>query len=61
MVWYRLLPDWRVVTLPVFVVLAFVAALGAGLWISALNVTYRDFRLYDSVHGSIWLVGMSRL
>ena len=44
MVWYGFLPDWRVVTLPLFTALAFGAAFGAGLWLSALNVEYRDFR-----------------
>jgi len=44
MVWYGYAPDWRVATLPLFVLIAFAAALGAGLWIGALNVRYRDFR-----------------
>ena len=44
MAWYRFVPDWRVVTLPLFVVLAFAAALGSGLFLAALNVEYRDFR-----------------
>jgi len=44
MVWYSYLPDWRVLTLPLFMVVAFGAAMGAGLWLSALNVEYRDFR-----------------
>jgi lipopolysaccharide transport system permease protein len=44
MVWFRFLPDWRLLTLPLFVALAFGAAFGAGLWLSALNVEYRDFR-----------------
>lgn len=44
MVWYGSLPDWRLVTLPVFILLAIGAALGAGLWLCALNVKYRDFR-----------------
>ena len=30
--------------LPLFVLLALAAALGAGLWLSALTVRYRDFR-----------------
>lgn len=38
------LPDWRVVTLPIFLFIAIVTAVGAGLWIAALNVKYRDFR-----------------
>jgi lipopolysaccharide transport system permease protein len=44
MLWYGVVPDWRILTLPAFVLLAIVAAMGAGLWIAALNVKYRDFR-----------------
>jgi len=44
MLWYRFLPDWRAFLLPAFLVLAFGAAFGAGLWLCALNVEYRDFR-----------------
>ncbi len=44
MVWYGFLPDWRILTLPGFTVLAFLAALGPGLYLTALNVKYRDFR-----------------
>lgn len=44
MVWYRFVPDWRILTLPFFITLAFAAAMGFGLWLTALNVKYRDFR-----------------
>lgn len=44
MLWYRYLPPVRIVLLPVFVVLALLAALGPGLLATALNVKYRDFR-----------------
>lgn len=44
MFWYGFTPDWKLITLPFFVLIVFAAALGAGLWISALNVKYRDFR-----------------
>lgn len=44
MLWYGFLPDWRILTLPLFILIAFAAAMGAGLWIAALNVKYRDFR-----------------
>ncbi len=44
MVSYQYLPDWRVLCLPFFLVVAFVTALAAGLWFAALNVRYRDFR-----------------
>jgi lipopolysaccharide transport system permease protein len=44
MAWYQYLPDIRMLLLPFFLVLAFLASFGAGLWLSALNVKYRDFR-----------------
>jgi len=44
MFWYGFAPDWRICTLPLFIFIAFAAAMGAGLWIAALNVKYRDFR-----------------
>jgi lipopolysaccharide transport system permease protein len=44
MIWYGFLPDWRIVTLPLFLALAFAASFGFGLWFAALNVKYRDFR-----------------
>ena len=44
MVWYRFVPDWRILALPLFVTLAFGTAIGVGLWLAALNVKYRDFR-----------------
>lgn len=44
MFWYGFMPDWRMLTLPLFIFIAFAAAMGAGLWIAALNVKYRDFR-----------------
>jgi lipopolysaccharide transport system permease protein len=44
MVWFQFLPDWRLFLLPAFVILAFGCAFGAGLWLCALNVKYRDFR-----------------
>jgi len=44
MLWYGFCPSWRIITLPFFIVFAFFTALGTGLWISALNVKYRDFR-----------------
>jgi lipopolysaccharide transport system permease protein len=42
--WYRFVPDWRMLVLPIFAVLAFLATVGPALWITALNVKYRDFR-----------------
>ena len=44
MFWYRFVPDWRVVTIPLFLILAILLTLGAGFLISSLNVKYRDFQ-----------------
>jgi lipopolysaccharide transport system permease protein len=44
LIWFRYLPDWRILALPLFTVLAFLAALGPGLFLAALTVKYRDFR-----------------
>ncbi len=41
---YHYTPSWRMVLLPLFVALAVLASLGPALFISALNVKYRDFR-----------------
>jgi lipopolysaccharide transport system permease protein len=44
MAWYDFWLSWRVLVLPLFILVTFVAAMGAGCWISAMNVKYRDFR-----------------
>lgn len=44
MAWYGFLPDWRIVTLPLFTVMAVAASMGPALWLTAMNVKYRDFR-----------------
>lgn len=44
MVYYRYVPGWNILLLPLFILLALLASLGPGLWITALNVKYRDFR-----------------
>uniref|UniRef100_B8HNB7 Transport permease protein n=1 Tax=Cyanothece sp. (strain PCC 7425 / ATCC 29141) TaxID=395961 RepID=B8HNB7_CYAP4 len=44
MVWFNFVPSWRIITLPLFVAIAFAASMGAGLWLATLNVKYRDFR-----------------
>jgi len=44
MAWYGFAPSPRILLLPLFVLFAFAASLGAGLWVAALNVKYRDFR-----------------
>jgi lipopolysaccharide transport system permease protein len=44
MLWYRFIPSWQILTLPFFVIMAFLASLGPGLWITSMNIKYRDFR-----------------
>lgn len=44
MVWFGFWPNWQIVFLPAFIVLAVLASIGPALWITALNVKYRDFR-----------------
>jgi lipopolysaccharide transport system permease protein len=44
MLWYEVMPSWRLLMLPLFTALAFLCAMGPGLLFTALNVKYRDFR-----------------
>ena len=44
MAWYGVAPNWQIVMLPIFVVLAVLTSLGPALIMTALNVKYRDFR-----------------
>lgn len=42
--WFHQWPDWHILLLPIFLLLASAIALGTGLWFAAWNVKYRDFR-----------------
>ncbi len=44
MIWYQFMPSWQILLLPAFAAVAFMASFGIGVWITALNVKYRDFR-----------------
>jgi len=44
MTYYQFAPGWNMLLLPLFILMALLASLGPGLWITALNVKYRDFR-----------------
>lgn len=44
MIYYMYAPSWNILLLPVFLVIAFLASMGLGLYLTALNVKYRDFR-----------------
>ena len=55
MVWYRVPPTIGVLWLPLFLLLAILAALGSGLWLAALNVEYRDVRYVVPFFVQLWL------
>ncbi|TME90445.1 MAG: hypothetical protein E6I34_13245, partial [Chloroflexi bacterium] len=55
MVWYGHPVGPQMLLLPVFVALAFVASLGVGLWLSALNVEFRDVRYVIPFLTQLWL------
>ena len=53
--WYGVLPGWELVLLPGFVAIAMVTALATGLWLTALNVRYRDIGLIGPFIVQIWM------
>lgn len=55
MAYYGIVPTLAIVTLPAFILLAIMTALGAGLWLSALNVKYRDVRYTINFMIQFWL------
>jgi len=55
MFYYGIVPTWAIVTLPGFILLAIMTALGVGLWLSALNVQYRDVRYTINFLIQFWL------
>lgn len=55
MAWFRIVPAITILFLPLFVLLVIVTALGVGLWLSALNVKYRDVRYTIGFLTQLWL------
>lgn len=55
MAYYGLWPTWNVVYLPLYVVLLIATSLSVGLWLSALNVKYRDVRYTIPFLTQFWL------
>src|SRR4029434_4434062 len=53
--WYEVAPTAQVVWLPLFIALAFATALGVGLWLSALNVEFRDVRHVVPFLTQLWM------
>ncbi len=55
MIYFGIVPGWQIVTLPGFILLAVMTALSVGLWLSALNVKYRDVRYTINFMIQFWL------
>jgi lipopolysaccharide transport system permease protein len=55
MVYYGFVPTINVIFLPLFILLALATSLGVGLWLSALNVKYRDFQYTVPFLIQIWM------
>jgi lipopolysaccharide transport system permease protein len=55
MAWFGIAPSWAIVTLPAFILFGAVTALSVGLWLSALNVQYRDVRYTLGFLVQFWL------
>ncbi|MEJ2420316.1 MAG: ABC transporter permease [Acidobacteriota bacterium] len=55
MLYYHIIPHWTALLLPAFLLLAFCTALGVSLWLSALNVQYRDVQHTVPFLIQIWL------
>ncbi|HZQ08138.1 MAG TPA: ABC transporter permease [Anaerolineae bacterium] len=55
LLWYGITPSATIVTLPLFLLLAFVTVLGVGIWLSALDVKYRDIRYLIPFVTQFWL------
>jgi lipopolysaccharide transport system permease protein len=53
--WYGYVPSWHIVFLPLLVLLTVVMGLGAAYLLSALTITYRDFRFLIPVMTQIWM------
>lgn len=55
MFFYGIAPTWNVIWLPLFLLLALITALGVGLWLSAMNVQYRDIRYTIPFLAQFWM------
>jgi lipopolysaccharide transport system permease protein len=55
MFWYGFSPNWGVVLLPVFIFLSLLTALGTGLWLTSLNVKFRDVKFVVPFFTQIWM------
>lgn len=56
MVFYRITPTVNIIWLPAFLLLALATSLGVGLWLTAMNVQYRDIRYVVPFIVQIWFI-----
>jgi lipopolysaccharide transport system permease protein len=54
-VYYGRMPSWHAVFVPIFLFMALITAFGGGLWLSALNVRYRDVPYAVPFLTTLWL------
>ncbi|MCC2641119.1 MAG: putative O-antigen export system, permease protein RfbA [Nitrospira sp.] len=55
MLWYQVVPPWTILFLPLFVGVALATALSVSLWLSALNVKYRDIASVVPLMTQLWM------
>ncbi len=55
MLWYHVWPTWGIITLPLFVGMAVAASLSVSMWLSALNVKYRDVASVIPLVTQLWM------
>jgi len=55
MLWYQITPDWEILYLPLFIMLAMLTALSVSLWLAVINVRYRDVGQAVPFLIQIWL------
>ncbi|EMI17883.1 ABC-2 type transporter [Rhodopirellula maiorica SM1] len=55
MAWYHYIPGWQLICLPIFVALTVLTALAFGIWLTALNVRYRDVGMAVPFLIQIWM------
>lgn len=55
MAWYKVAPTWNLLWMPLLLALAFVTSLGVGLWLSALNVRFRDVKYAVPFITQFWM------
>lgn len=57
MLWYGIVPTLGLFFLPLFIIMAMMTALGTGLWLTALNVMYRDIKFVVPFLTQLWMFG----